>query len=508
MASPTPNLGLTYPAHGGSVNAWDTPLNTDFDTIDLVIAGTYSFSGAGGGAGSTLTQTQANNRRIIITGALSVQNYLITFPAIGGLWIIDNQTTGNFTVTAIVLGSAATPVTCSRGLRTPVSSNGTDLVLAADSALIAIPYSGNPNGNVAGTAATAYNPPSVVWDYTNLILYLCTTTGNAAGAVWSAPSSIDVEGLDMPTNYTLSVTHTGGNLLQIALKNGSGVDPTAGSPVISGFQTLSGSNTTGSYTSVSVTTALSMTSNATGATLGSSNNVPFRLWIALFNNAGTAVLAIRNCSTATAIYSLAEYGVASTTGISGSATSAGVWYTPNGTTLTNCAFRIIGYCEYTSGLATAGTYTSDPSNTVLFGPGVKLSGDIVQVIYSTATASTTVVNSTPVRTNTTASIAPTSSINPVRVTASGTMQGGASSLGAAQLSRGIGPTLIGSTGGNNGSGPGGSVSLEVLDIPSTTSTTSYSVYIWNSTGGGTTQWIGTIIGLAAQSTIILQEIMG
>src|ERR1019366_9548380 len=122
----------------------------------------------------------------------------------------------------------------------------------------------------------------------------------------------------------------------------------------------SSANTTGVPVAVNITSALSMTTNATGASLGSVNSVPFRIWFALFNNAGTAVLAMQNCSTATAIYSLAEYGVASTTGISGSATSAGVWYTPNGTTLTNCAFRIIGYCEYTSGLATAGTYTSDP----------------------------------------------------------------------------------------------------------------------------------------------------
>jgi len=54
MASPTPNLGMTYPAHGGAVNSWDTPLNTDFDTLDAVTGGTYSFSGAGGSAGSTL----------------------------------------------------------------------------------------------------------------------------------------------------------------------------------------------------------------------------------------------------------------------------------------------------------------------------------------------------------------------------------------------------------------------------------------------------------------------
>jgi hypothetical protein len=39
---------------------------------------------------------------------------------------------------------------------------------------------------VAGTAASSGVLPSVVWDRTNSILYVCTTTGAAAAAVWTA----------------------------------------------------------------------------------------------------------------------------------------------------------------------------------------------------------------------------------------------------------------------------------------------------------------------------------
>lgn len=45
---------------------------------------------------------------------------------------------------------------------------------------------GSPNGQLAGTAASATIPASMAWDYTNNILYVCTTTGNAATAVWTA----------------------------------------------------------------------------------------------------------------------------------------------------------------------------------------------------------------------------------------------------------------------------------------------------------------------------------
>lgn len=46
--------------------------------------------------------------------------------------------------------------------------------------------SGSPNGTVAGTAGSATILADSYWDYTNLILYICTTTGNAATAVWTA----------------------------------------------------------------------------------------------------------------------------------------------------------------------------------------------------------------------------------------------------------------------------------------------------------------------------------
>lgn len=47
-------------------------------------------------------------------------------------------------------------------------------------------YSGNPNGNVAGTAGAGSIPSDAVWDTANNILYICTTTGTASTAVWTA----------------------------------------------------------------------------------------------------------------------------------------------------------------------------------------------------------------------------------------------------------------------------------------------------------------------------------
>lgn len=46
--------------------------------------------------------------------------------------------------------------------------------------------SGNPNGQLAGTAGSAGIPASMAWDYVGDVLYVCTQTGTAGTAVWTA----------------------------------------------------------------------------------------------------------------------------------------------------------------------------------------------------------------------------------------------------------------------------------------------------------------------------------
>lgn len=47
-------------------------------------------------------------------------------------------------------------------------------------------YAGNPNGNVAGVAGSAYGlTQALLWDTSNKILWLCTTTGTASTAIWT-----------------------------------------------------------------------------------------------------------------------------------------------------------------------------------------------------------------------------------------------------------------------------------------------------------------------------------
>jgi hypothetical protein len=188
------------------------------------------------------------------------------------------------------------------------------------------------------------------------------------------------------TNCTLAAS-VGSNLLTVALKDNAGNDPSAGSRCQINFRNSTAA--TGSIVTDTVSAALSINTNAVGATLGSSNSTSFRFWVVAFDNAGTVALALYNASNATTCQAIAEEQVQSSTAMSASATSIGVYYTPNGTTLTSKAIRILGYVEYgAAGLATAGTYASGPGFINVLGTGGKRPCDLLQAFYATNSTAT------------------------------------------------------------------------------------------------------------------------
>jgi hypothetical protein len=210
------------------------------------------------------------------------------------------------------------------------------------------------------------------------------------------------------------------NLLTVSVKAANGCDPSPTNPVYIPFRDATIGS--GDPVWVQVTGPLSINTNAAGATLGSSSGVPFRFWVVAFNNAGSVVLAVINCSTASStlpmtaaqIFPLDEMSPQSTTAMSGSATGAGTFYTPNGTTLSSKSFRILGYLEYGSGLTTAGTYASAPTKVQLFGPGVRKPGETIQTVMVGTGTITTTTSNTFQSTALTASITPTAAMNLVR----------------------------------------------------------------------------------------------
>ena len=92
---------------------------------------------------------------------------------------------------------------------------------------------GNPNGSVAGTTY------QLLWDTTDTILYVCTTTGNSSTAVWT-PS------IGQLTNGQLRIGSTGAVPVAATLTGGTGITVTNGA----GSITISASGGTESWTTV------------------------------------------------------------------------------------------------------------------------------------------------------------------------------------------------------------------------------------------------------------------
>lgn len=326
-------------------------------------------------------------------------------------------------------------------------------------------------------------------------------------------------GYDQPINLRLNAT-VGSNLLTVAVKAAdTGNDPSATDPVLIPFRDVTPAN--GDPVWVAITGALSINTNAIGATLGCQNAVPCRFWVEGFYNAGAVVLALWQSGAGSAspsINPMNESVLVTTVAMSGGATSAGVFYTPNGTTLTSQPFRILGFVETTE--ATAGTYATAPSKVQLFGPGVKKPGDVVQTVYSTTTSTTSfsgsgVANKTAL--SLTGSITPTSSANLVKAAAYGIAQVGNASANAndtatTQLYRGTGTTAIGSLSvGSPGAGIQYFATFTnfALDNPGSSSSVQYGLYGWNATGTQTNIWLATNNSVGTNAGVMtLEEIMG
>lgn len=128
VATYTTNKNLTKPGNNDNIDTWDVPVNANSDIIDKALAGVKAVSLSSSDV--ALTQTDAQSLRISLTGTLTA-NVNVTIPTgIAGFWLVNNQTTGAFTVT--IKNVAGTGVTVSQGLRTIVFSDATNCYLADD----------------------------------------------------------------------------------------------------------------------------------------------------------------------------------------------------------------------------------------------------------------------------------------------------------------------------------------------------------------------------------------
>ena len=118
----TTNKSLEKPASGDYVNAWASPVNSDWDAIDASLGGTTGISVNGISTPTiTLALSQYRPPNIEFSGTLSANLTYQVPTGVGGYWTVKNATTGNFTLSFGV--AAGNSLVLASG-RTLVISNG------------------------------------------------------------------------------------------------------------------------------------------------------------------------------------------------------------------------------------------------------------------------------------------------------------------------------------------------------------------------------------------------
>lgn len=319
--------------------------------------------------------------------------------------------------------------------------------------------------------ALVINPTSGVVDFP----FGATGAGGSGGA----------SGIHAPVNFGLSATAASG-ALTINLTTNSGAVPSGGSPCVLPFRSATANN--GEVTTRQISAATSLTLSS-GSTLGvSSTNSPFALWIVAFDDAGIVRLGAINCRSGGNVFPLGRANPRASSiaeGGAGAADSAHTFYT--GTAVTTKAYCILGRLEWSSGLATLGTWTA-PTLIEPWHVNMKLPGDVLQLVQGlkqdtfTSTTTGTLTDIAGLA----ATITPTSAANLVKATPR--VQAAVAAMNGCAFSLIRGSTNIGggTAAGSRVSAFGGvfrtsdtvctqTITAIVLDLPGVTTSTTYKV---------------------------------
>lgn len=307
------------------------------------------------------------------------------------------------------------------------------------------------------------------------------------------------------SNLTIIAT-VGSNNLDVSIKTKAGGNPSATDVVRIPFRNAT--DATGDYSVLEIAAANTIQA-AAGASFGVSNNSPFRLWVGVFNDGGTARLLLTNClvggNSPSRVYGLDEGSVASGTQISSGSTAAATLYTT--AAVTSKAFRIIGYLEWSSGLATAGTFASAPTKIQLFGPGQRKPGDVVQRVRAATGTQTSTTSSTFQTTGVAATITMSSAANIIRGMAMGNLASGNAATNAiVSIFRDATDLVMNMTANGGGGAAYAGINLGFWDKPNDASAHTYTSKLKSSDNANTVYFPATTSSLT-YGAMDLEEVM-
>lgn len=188
-------LGLVEPSRGAYVDTWDEPLFANWQTLDAAVSGTTTITLSNSNivlvvptypsyTNPPTTALSCQNLRLYLTGAL-LANLTIYIPAtVGGFWIIDDATTGSYTVTIKTTAVGSAGVTSVQGKRIIVFSDGTD-IKTADNGIVD-PLFLVPTGAIIPYAGTSTPSAWIFCDGSAVSRSTYSSLFSAIGTTWGA----------------------------------------------------------------------------------------------------------------------------------------------------------------------------------------------------------------------------------------------------------------------------------------------------------------------------------
>ncbi len=183
------------------------------------------------------------------------------------------------------------------------------------------------------------------------------------------------------------VASVAASALTVAVKTTAGTDPSPGEPVYVTFRNAT--LTDGSLVTRIITVATSVTISS-GSTLGMAASSLIRVWVALFDDAGTVRIAVINCLAFSTVgspkvYAITELGVASAIqdAGSGAADSSFQFYTTSGVTISSKPYRLVALLDWNATF-TPGTWSAAPDVITGKTPGIPSPGSVVQQTFTSS----------------------------------------------------------------------------------------------------------------------------
>lgn len=205
----TTNKNIEKPGNNDYIDTWDAPVNNNSDIIDIAFSGTHIVSLTSSNV--TLTQDEAQNICIKLTGTLTA-NVVVYFPSgISGFYIVDNSTTGSYTVTLSSAAAGPYSALAVQNANTFIWSDGTSVYLADNA-----PITGGVGITVAGASVNLDVPVTVAHGgtgqttYTNGQMLVGNASGGLTKTTLTAGSNVTITNGDGTVTIAASVTPTVG----------------------------------------------------------------------------------------------------------------------------------------------------------------------------------------------------------------------------------------------------------------------------------------------------------